>query len=118
MGCKWVLRIKQKADGSIDRYKAILVAKGFHQQPCIDFKETFSPVINPTTIRVVLSLAITLQWPLPQLDIQNAFLHGYLHDVYMSQPPGFTDPKRPHHVCKLRKTIYGLKQVRELGIIA
>lgn len=86
IGCKWVFRIKNKANGSIERYKTQFAAKGFHQQPGIDYKETFSPVIKPTTIRVVLSLAVTFHWPIQQLDVQNAFLH---EDVYMSQPPSF-----------------------------
>ena len=111
IGCKWVFRIKRKADGSIDSYKARLVAKGFHQQQGIDFKETFSPVIKPTTIRLILSLAITFNWPLRQLDVQNAFLHGYLNEeVYMVQPSGFQDHHFPTHVCKLNKALYGLKQ--------
>jgi histone deacetylase 1/2 len=59
VGCKWVFRIKRNSDGAVDRYKARLVAKGFHQQPSIDYKETFSPVIKPTTIRIVLSLVVT-----------------------------------------------------------
>jgi hypothetical protein len=111
VGCKWVFRIKRKADGSIDRYKARLVAKGFHQQPGVDFSETYSPVVKPTTVRLVLSLAISSRWTLRQIDIQNAFLHGFLDEkVYMSQPPGFSHPQFPNHVCLLQKAIYGLKQ--------
>ena len=75
IGCKWVFQIKRKADGSIDCYKARLVAKGFQQQTGVDFIETFSPMIKPTSIHLILSLAITFNWPLCQLDIQNAFLH-------------------------------------------
>ena len=85
VGYKWVFRIKHNSDGTINRYKACLVAKGFHQRPGIDYTETFSPVIKPTTIRIVLSLAVTNGWSLRQLDINNAFLHGTLFEaVYMS----------------------------------
>jgi hypothetical protein len=111
IGCKWVFRIKRHADGSIERFKAWLVAKGFHQQPGIDYGETYSPVIKPTTVRAVLSIAISAGWSIRQIDIQNAFLHGQLsEDVFMSQPPGYQHPSYPTHVCKLNKAIYGLKQ--------
>uniref|UniRef100_A0A2N9F894 Reverse transcriptase Ty1/copia-type domain-containing protein n=1 Tax=Fagus sylvatica TaxID=28930 RepID=A0A2N9F894_FAGSY len=111
IGCKWVYRIKRHADGSIKRYKARLVAKGFHQQPGIDYGETFSPVIKPTTVRTVLSLALSAGWPIRQIDIQNAFLHGNLsEEVFMHQPPGYSHPSFPHHVCNLKKALYGLKQ--------
>jgi hypothetical protein len=111
VGCKWVFKLKRKADGSIERHKARLVAKGFHQQAGIDYGETFSPVVKPTTIRTVLSLAYSAGWSLNQIDIQNAFHHGFLsEDVYMVQPPSFINPNYPQHVCKLHKALYGLKQ--------
>lgn len=111
VNCKWVYRLKTDENGKITRYKARLVAKGFHQQHGVDYHETFSPVIKPVTIRTVLSLAVTNKWPLRQLDIQTAFLHGDLEEtVYMRQPPGFIDQTKPDHLCLLHKSLYGLKQ--------
>jgi hypothetical protein len=111
VSCKWVYKIKRNSDGTIFRYKARLVAKGFHQQAGIDYDETFSPVVKPTTVRIILTLATQFQWPLRQLDISNAFLHVYLKEnVHMTQPQGFTDPTKLGYVCKPHKSLYGLKQ--------
>ena len=107
VGCKWVFKLKLNSDGSINRYKARLVAKGFHQQYGVDFEETFSPVIKPPTVRIILSLAVQFDWPLRQLDVRNAFLHGLLREeVYMVQPPGYVDPSCPNYVCRLWNSLW------------
>nr|GEZ55157.1 uncharacterized mitochondrial protein AtMg00810-like [Tanacetum cinerariifolium] len=112
--------LKQDKNGAITRYKARFVAKGFQKQPGIDFHETFSPVVKSKTIRVVLSLAVTNDWTLRQLDIQNAFLHENLKEhVYMKQPSSFIDPHRPNHgtidniICQLGSAL----ALKDLGLL-
>ena len=78
IGCKWVFKVKENSNGTINKYKVRLVAKGFHQVAGFDFNETFSPVVKPTTIRVVLTIALANNWVVRQLDINNAFLNGDL----------------------------------------
>jgi hypothetical protein len=111
VGCKWVFTIKCKADGSVERYKAILVGKGFTQTYGIDYEETFAPVAKMNSIRVLLSIAANLDWPLHQFDVKNAFLHRDLElEVYMEIPPRLEDSSSVGKVCKLNKALYGLKQ--------
>ncbi|GKB85484.1 ribonuclease H-like domain-containing protein [Tanacetum coccineum] len=106
----WLYKHKYNADGSLNWYKARLVTNGRSQQQGIDCDETFSPVVKPATIRTVLSLVVSRQWPIHQLDVKNSFLYGHLTEtVYMHQLPGFTDSAHSDYVCLLQKSLYGLK---------
>ncbi|KAL3511542.1 hypothetical protein ACH5RR_024259 [Cinchona calisaya] len=109
VGCKWVYKIKTHSDGTIERYKACLVAKGFAQEYGIDYEETFAPVARLTSVRSLLAVAASRRWSLFQLDVKNSFLNGDLiEDVYMKPPHGYSHPQ--NKVCKLRRALYCLKQ--------
>lgn len=108
---KWVHTVKLNPDGTVKKLRSRLVAKGYEQEEGIDYLETFSPVVRTATIRLMLNIVTTLSWPIKQLDVSSAFLHGELKEpVYMSQPAGFVDPQKPDYICKLTKALYGLKQ--------
>jgi hypothetical protein len=108
---KWLFRHKLTSNGSLDRYKARWVLRGFTQRPGMDYYETFSPVVKFATVRAILSLALSWNWAIHQLDVKNAFLHGTLTEtVYCSQPIGFIDAANLDLVCRLNRSLYGLKQ--------
>jgi hypothetical protein len=111
VGCCWVYTIKDLPDGSVERLKVQLVAKGYMQTYGVDYLETFSPVAHLNSVRILLSVAVSCSWPLYQLDIKNTFLHGDLkEEVYIDQPPGYVVAGSEHLVCRLQKALYGLKQ--------
>ena len=103
--------MKTKSEGSFERYKTYLVGDGKSQREGIDCDETFSHVVKPATIHIVLSVALSMSWPIHQLEVKNVFLLGHLNEtVYMHQPLGFYDPAHLDYVCLLCKSLYGLKQ--------
>jgi hypothetical protein len=108
---KWVFMHKLRVDGTLDRYKAHCVLRGFTQHPEVDYDETFSPIVKPATVCTVLIIAVSRDWPIQQLDVKNAFLHDTLSEaVFCCQPTGFTDPTHSDLVCHLHKSLYELKQ--------
>jgi len=104
ISCKWVFTIKQNPEGKVERYKARLVARGYSQTYGIDYDETFAPMAKMGTVRILISCAANFGWPLHQLDVKNAFLHGDLQEeVYMEIPPGFSKDGIAEKVCRLKK---------------
>ena len=111
VGCHWVYTVKISPDGQVDRLKARLVAKGYTQMYGSNYYDTFSPIAKMASICLLLFMAAIKSWPLYQLDIKNAFLHGDLaEEVHMEHPPGFVAQGEFDLVCKMRLSLYGLKQ--------
>lgn len=113
ISCKWVFKLKQKANGEVDKYKARLVARGFTQSKGFDYNETYSPTAKLTTFRVILAIAVHHDYHIHQMDVKCAFLNGHLNEeIYMTQPEGFENGT--NMVCKLNKSLYGLKQASRM----
>ena len=112
IGCKWVYKIKTRSDGTVDSYKARLVARGFNQEYGIDYEETFAPVARLSYVRTLIAVSAARKWPLFHMDVKKAFLNGELsEEVYMKLPPGYSHPRGfSHRVFRLRQALYGLKQ--------
>jgi len=111
VSCKWVFKIKQGVNGEVERYKARLVPRGFTQTYGVDYNETFAPVEKFTSIHCILALATLEDMEIHQMDMKTTFLNGELEEeIYMEQPQGFMHQGGEHLVCKLHKSLYGLKQ--------
>ena len=111
VGSKWVFKLKVGPDGLVERHKARLVAQGFSQKQGLDYDETFSPVVRFESLRTVIALAVQNSMKMHQMDVTTAFLNGELQEeVYMKQPEGFVSDGQEDLVCKLKRSIYGLKQ--------
>jgi hypothetical protein len=108
--CKWIFKKKTDMDGNITVHKARLVAKGYQQVQGVDYDETYSLVAMPISIRIILAIVAYFDYDIWQMDVKMAFLNGNLtEDMYMTQPDGFVDPKNSSKVCKLQRSIYGLR---------
>ena len=111
IGSKWVFKVKHDSCGKVERFKGRLVAKGYSQKYGIDFEETFAPVVRFSSIRALLAFAINNNMSVHQMDVVTAFLNGELQEeIYMQQPAGYEIPGKEMLVCKLKKSLYGLKQ--------
>lgn len=111
IGCRWVFKRKTNAYNCVERYKARLVAQGFSQQKGLDYDEVFSPVIRFESVRNLIAVAVQRGLKLHQLDVTTAFLNGHLNEeVFMRQPEGFVVKGKEHLVCRLKHSLYGLKQ--------
>eukprot|EP00253_Pinus_taeda_P010262 PITA_10262 len=108
---RWLYKVKHAADGSIEKFKARFVARGFSQVEGVDYEETFAPVARYTSIRSIISIAAEMVWKIHQMDVKTAFLNGFIQEeVYIEQPQGFEVHGKESHVCRLKKALYGLKQ--------
>jgi hypothetical protein len=108
--CKWIYKIKHAVDGSVEKYKARFLFRGFSQVEGIDYEETFAHFSRYTSIRTIVSLATSMVWRLHQMDVKTTFLNGEIEEeVYIEKPDGFMIHEKEYHVCWLNKSLYGLK---------
>ena len=116
--CKWVYKIKTRSGGTVDRYKACLVAKGFTQEYGIDYEETFALVARLSSVKSLITISTARKWPLFHMDVKNVFLNGeLLEEVYLKLPPRYSHPLGfPHRVCQLRRALIFLNKLLEHGL--
>lgn len=115
IGCKWVFKRKEDSVGKVTRFKARLVAQGFSQRPGVDYDAVFAPVASQNTLRVLFTVAGHKRMNVRHIDVKSAYLHGRLQeDIYMEQPRGFVQPGKEKLVCKLERSLYGLKQAAKV----
>lgn len=107
MTSRWLFKIKHAVDGSVEKYKARFVARGFSHKEGVDYEETFAPIARYSSIQAVISIDLELGWRIHQMDVKSTFLN---EEVYLEQPHGFKVHDRELHVCRLKKALYGLEQ--------
>jgi Reverse transcriptase (RNA-dependent DNA polymerase) len=111
IGCKWIFKTKKDSEGNVKRYKIRLVAKRFTQKDGINFTETFSPVSTKDSFRIIMAFVAHFDLELHQMDVKTTFLNEDVDEcIYMSQPPNYESDDSKQIICKLKKSIYGLKQ--------
>ena len=111
VGSKWVFKVKCGPDGSIDRFKARFIAQGFSQKYGLDYADVFAPVARANYLRIILAIANATDMEIHHMDVKTVFLNGNLiEEVHMKQPEGYINPMRPDYVCRLHKSLFGLKQ--------
>lgn len=115
IGNKWVYKVKYNPNGTVSRYKTRMIAKEYHQKEGIDYTDTFSPMAKSLIVKIILSLAVTYGCDIKQVNVNYDFLNGELSEtVYMSQPDGFQNKKKPNYVCKLKKVFNGWAWYKKL----
>ena len=111
VGCKWLYKVKTDEKGNVERYKARLVAKGYSQKFGEDYDRVFAPVVKQITLRILQSIASKRKLLVKHFDVKTAFLNGTIsEEIHMQQPPGFEEDGKEKWICRLKRSLYGLKQ--------